>query len=102
MKKEDFLKFPERVKEGIRRAFKLEGIKDSLINEYLSEFEDFTFQKTKNRSYIGRLNYSCKMTERYADRFNFNQKEVYQSEIAKKLAIYQPKKIIITFILMSV
>ena len=86
MKKEDFNKFSVRVKEGIRRAFELEGIKDSLINKYLSEFEGFTFQKATNRSYIGRLNYSCKMTERYADRFNFNQKEIYQSEISKKIS----------------
>ncbi|MGM0603880.1 MAG: plasmid pRiA4b ORF-3 family protein [Bacillota bacterium] len=86
MKKEDFNKFSARVKEGIRRAFKLEGIKDSLINKYLSEFEDFTFQKATNRSYIGRLNYSCKMAERHADRINFNQKEIYQSEIAKRIS----------------
>jgi hypothetical protein len=86
MKKEDFNKFSVRVKEGIRKAFELEGIKDSLINKYLSEFEDFTFQKANNRSYIGRLNYSCKMTERFAERINFNQKEIYQSEIAKKIS----------------
>jgi hypothetical protein len=86
MKKEDFNKFSARVKEGIRRAFELEGIKDSLINKYLSEFEDFTFQKANNRSYIGRLNYSFKMTERYEGRFNFNQKEIYQSEISKKIS----------------
>ena len=84
LKKEDFLKFPERVKEGIRRAFEMEGIKDSLIEKYLNEFNNFIFQKTKNRKYVGRLTQACKDIEFYAD--EFNEKEIYQAESSKNIS----------------
>ncbi|MFO7814486.1 MAG: plasmid pRiA4b ORF-3 family protein [Halanaerobiales bacterium] len=84
LKKDDFLNFPERIKEGIRQAFEMEGIKDSLIEKYLSEFEDFTFQKTKNRKYVGRLTQACKDIEFYADEFNEN--EIYQAESSKNIS----------------
>lgn len=84
LKKNDFLKFPERVKEGVRRAFKMEGIKDSLFEKYLNEFNDFTFQKTKNRKYVGRLTQTCKDIDFYAD--EFNEKEIYQDESSKNIS----------------
>lgn len=83
MKKNDFNNFQKRVKAGIRRAFEREGIKASLIEKYLSQFEDFYYQKAKDRSYIARMNNSCKFAKRFADRFNEN--EIYQSRIAKKV-----------------
>jgi len=73
MKKDDFNNFNERVKEGIRKTFEQEGIKASLIEKYLSQFEDFYFTKAKDRSYIARMNNSCKMTKRFADRFSENE-----------------------------
>ena len=84
MKKDDFLKFPERVKEGIRRAFAMEGIKKSLIEKYLNEFKEFNFQKTKNRKYVGRLTQACKDIKFYAD--EFNEKQIYQSESSKNIS----------------
>jgi hypothetical protein len=83
MKKDEFNHFPERVKEGIRKTFEREGIKESLIEKYLSQFEDFFYQKAENRSYIARMNNSCKVTKRFADRFNEN--EIYQSQVAKNI-----------------
>jgi hypothetical protein len=83
MKKDDFNNFQERVKAGIRRAFEREGIKASLIKKYLNQFEDFCYQKAKDRSHIARMNNSCKFAKRFADRFNEN--EIYQSRIAKKV-----------------
>ena len=50
MKKDDLNNFPGRVKEGIRRTFEREGIKESLIEKYLSQFEDFFYKKAENRS----------------------------------------------------
>jgi hypothetical protein len=61
LKKNDFLNFPERVKEGI---------KNSLIDKYLNEFKDFTFQKTRNRKYVGRLSQTCRDIEFHEDEFN--------------------------------
>ncbi|ADO77318.1 DUF6933 domain-containing protein [Halanaerobium praevalens] len=67
MKKNDFNNFQERVKAGIRRAFEREGIKASLIKKYLSQFEDFYYQKTQDRSHIARINNSCKFAKRFAN-----------------------------------
>ncbi|PUU94565.1 MAG: plasmid pRiA4b ORF-3 family protein [Halanaerobium sp.] len=83
MKKDDLNNFPGRVKEGIRRTFEREGIKESLIEKYLSQFEEFFYKKAENRSYIARMNNSCKFAKRFADRFNEN--EIYQSQIAKNV-----------------
>ncbi|CCU78715.1 hypothetical protein HSACCH_00854 [Halanaerobium saccharolyticum subsp. saccharolyticum DSM 6643] len=83
LKKDDFNNFEDRVKAGIRRAFEREGIKASLIEKYLDQFEDFCYQKAKDRSYIARMNNSCKMTKRFADRLNEN--EIYQSRVAKNI-----------------
>ena len=83
MKKDDFNHFHERVKEGVRRTFEGEGIKESLIEKYLSQFEDFFYQKAENRSYIARMNNSCKIAKRFADRFNENK--IYQSQVVKNI-----------------
>jgi len=83
MKKDDFNHFPERVNEGIRKTFEREGIKESLIEKYLSQFEDFCYQKAKDGSHIARMNNSCKVAKRFADRFNEN--EIYQSQVAKNI-----------------
>ena len=84
LKKNDFLNFPERVKEGIRRAFEREGIKDSLIANYLNKFKDFSYQKTKNRKYVGRLTQTCRDIKFYAD--EFNEQEIYQTESSKNIS----------------
>ncbi|RCW46659.1 MULTISPECIES: plasmid pRiA4b ORF-3 family protein [unclassified Halanaerobium] len=83
VKKDDLNHFPDRVKEGIKRSFEREGIKGSLIEKYLSQFEDFFYQKAKNRSHIARMNNSCKEAKRFADRFNEN--EIYQPQVAKNI-----------------
>ncbi len=83
MTKDDFNNFPDRIKEGIRRAFQHEGIKAGLIEKYLSQFEEFCYQKAKNRSHIARMNYSCKLAKRFADRLNEN--EIYQSAEIKNI-----------------
>jgi hypothetical protein len=84
LKKNDFLNFPERVKEGIRRAFEIEGIKNSLIDKYLNEFEDFSYEKTKNRKYVGRLTQTCRDIEFHADKFN--EQEIYQTESSSNIS----------------
>jgi hypothetical protein len=83
MKKDDFNNFPDRVREGIKRTFEREGIKASLIEKYLSQFEEFYYTKAENRSYIAKMNNSCKVAKRFAERFNEN--DIYQSRIAKKV-----------------
>lgn len=83
MKKDDFNNFPDRVKKGIKKTFERDGIKDSLIEKYLSQFGDFIYQKAKDRSHIARMNYSCKVAKRFDNRFN--EKEIYQPQIAKNI-----------------
>ncbi len=83
MKKDDFNNFPDRVREGIRNTLEREGIKANLIEKYLSQFKDFNYQKAKDRSHIARLNNSCKVAKRFADRFN--ESEIYQSQVAKQV-----------------
>jgi len=63
----------------------MEGINDSLIEKYLNEFEDFSFQKTRNIKYVGRLTQACKDIGFYADEFNEN--EIYQAESSTILNI---------------
>ncbi|MFW6281167.1 MAG: plasmid pRiA4b ORF-3 family protein, partial [Halanaerobium sp.] len=83
MKKDDFNNFSERVKEGIKMTFEREGIKNSLIEKYLSQFKNFYYQKAEDRSYIARMNNSCKMAKRFSDRFN--EKEIYQPRVVKNI-----------------
>lgn len=84
LKKDDFVNFADRVKEAIKRAFKIEGIKDSLIEKYLKEFKNFSYYKTKNRSFVGRLSNICRELDFYSD--EFNEKIIFQDEVSRKIS----------------
>ena len=78
LKKDDFNNFAEHVKDGIKIAFEREEIKKSLINKYLSEFGDLTFQKTRDKKYVARMNFAAKEAEFYSRYFSENL--IYQPQ----------------------
>jgi len=80
LKKGQFTNFTELVKIGIKTAFEREGIKKSLINKYLSEFENFTFQKTKDKKYVARMNFASKEAE-FHSRY-FSENSIYQPQVS--------------------
>jgi len=78
LKKDNFTNFAEHVNAGIKSAFEREGIKESLINKYLNEFKNFTFQKTKDKKYVARMNFASKEAEFHARYFSENS--IYQPQ----------------------
>jgi hypothetical protein len=74
----DFINFLARVKEAIKRSFVREGIKEHIIEKYLNQFEKFSYQKTKNKVYVARMNFACRQAGFYSQ--FFNESSIYQSE----------------------
>jgi len=45
--------------QGIREMFRLEGIKEDIINQYLQQINEVKYTKTKDRTSVARLNKTC-------------------------------------------
>ena len=76
--KDKFTNFAEHVNVGIKNAFERDGIKESLIYKYLNEFKNVTFQKTKNKKYVARMNFAAKEAE-FHSRY-FSENSIYQPQ----------------------
>jgi hypothetical protein len=59
LKAKDFKRFDELISEGIRETWRAEGIKDDVIEKYLSAAGEIRFMKSKDRSAVSRLNKAC-------------------------------------------
>jgi hypothetical protein len=63
LKANDFKKFDEIVIKGIRETFREEGIKEEVIEKYLTHSKVVTISKTKNRTLVARMNNSIGMVD---------------------------------------
>lgn len=61
--KTDFKNIKILIREAIVEAFRVEGIRKDLIEEYMNTAGDITFSKTANRSLVAKLNNSVREVE---------------------------------------
>lgn len=66
-KPKDMASFKERLAEGIRTAFREEGIREEVITAYLERCGNFEFSKTAGRSIVANMNTICDRVEWFAD-----------------------------------
>jgi hypothetical protein len=59
LKAKDFKRLDEVISDGIRETWRAEGIKDNVIEKYLSAAGEIRFTKSKDRSAVSRLNRAC-------------------------------------------
>jgi hypothetical protein len=67
LKAKEFKKIDELIVEGIREAFRAEGIKEDVIEKYISYSPDVTFAKTKDRTCVARMNKACESVHFYTE-----------------------------------
>ncbi|WP_423408311.1 plasmid pRiA4b ORF-3 family protein [Heyndrickxia sp. MSNUG] len=59
LKAKDFKRLGELIKDGLREIWLAEGIKEDVIERYLSAAGEVNFTKSKDRSSVSRLNRAC-------------------------------------------
>lgn len=67
LRAKDFSKLHTVIPQAIRAVWREEGIKESVIDDYLTQAGEVQFAKTKNRSLVARLNQACKEAEIFED-----------------------------------
>lgn len=76
LKAKDMKKIDELIVRAIRETFREEGIKDEVIEAYISQSKEFSFTTTKNRTLVARLNKACENVyyfEEYINQQSINQ-----------------------------
>ncbi|GAA0591942.1 hypothetical protein GCM10009001_05110 [Virgibacillus siamensis] len=73
LKAKDFSRMDSLFKQAIRMVWREEGIKEILIDDYLARAGGVQFGKTKNRSFVARLNRSCKEMTIFEKEINSEQ-----------------------------
>jgi hypothetical protein len=76
LKAKDIKMIDELIIQAIRETFRAEGIKDEVIEAYLSKSKEISYTTTKNRSYVARLNKACDHVyfyERELNQLSLNQ-----------------------------
>ena len=89
-KAKDIAQLEERVKEGIRAAFREEGVPESVIEEYLQNCGNAVYSKTVGRSLVANLNKTCE-TVRYYYIDLVDEGSVIQKRISLTLGRYLVK-----------
>ncbi len=84
LKKADFKNIKSLIKAGIRQTLIAEGIKDDIIEKYLTEFDEIQFNKTKNRTLVARMNQSCKEAKYFGADYVDNK--IVQPYASKRLS----------------
>ncbi|UCZ54945.1 hypothetical protein LGQ02_09445 [Bacillus shivajii] len=72
LKAKDYKNLEELFIEGVKQAFKEEGIKAEMIDKYVQHSKQFFYGKTKNRTTVARVNQICKEIEFFIDRLDLN------------------------------
>lgn len=70
LRKKDFANLSQLIEDAIARCLAEEGIKQEVIERFLSESRPFIFTKMKDRFAVARLNKACevaKIFESYVD-----------------------------------
>ncbi|MEH7523304.1 plasmid pRiA4b ORF-3 family protein [Bacillus sp. JJ1503] len=59
LKAKEFKNLDEVILQGIRETFREEGIKDEVIEKFLSQSKEISYTKTKDRTSVARMNKAC-------------------------------------------
>jgi hypothetical protein len=81
LKAKDFKNLDELFIHAICETFRAEGIKEEIIEAYISESKEITYTTTKNRTLVARLNKSCEQVYFYSR--DLNQQAINQLSINK-------------------
>lgn len=80
----DFKKLGELIFLGIREALKAEGIKDEVIEKYMSHSNEIAYTKTKDRTSVSRLNKACENLYYFDDYLEVDS--VVQNSLSMRLS----------------
>jgi hypothetical protein len=84
LKAKDLKKIDELILQAIRETFREEGIKDEVIEAYISQSNKFSFTTTKNRTLVARLNKACENVYYFEERID--QGKINQVILSKKVS----------------
>jgi hypothetical protein len=84
LKAKDLKKIDELILQAIIVSFREEGIKDEVIEAYISQSNKFSFTTTKNRTLVARLNKACENVYYFEERID--QSKIYQAALGKRVS----------------
>ena len=85
-KAKDITHLEERIKEGIRAAFREEGVPEIVTEEYLRNCGNVIYSKTAGRSLVANLNKTCETVGYYIELMD--EESVIQRRISLALGRY--------------
>ncbi len=84
LKAKNFDQFNEYILQGIRETLREEGVKEEIIERFLSDSGKISFVKTKNRVTVARMNKACDNVYFYQELLNENS--IYNTELSKRVS----------------
>jgi hypothetical protein len=84
LKAKDLKKIDELILQAISETFREEGIKEEVIETYISQSKKFSFTTTKNRTLVARLNKACENVYYFGERIN--QGQINQVALSKRVS----------------
>ncbi|WP_071460893.1 plasmid pRiA4b ORF-3 family protein [Bacillus massilinigeriensis] len=84
LKAKEFQNLGRIAKDGIRKTFEAEGMKDEVIEKYLDALGEVSFAKTKNRSTVARMNKACETVLYFEE--DLDLESMYQPQLGKRLS----------------
>jgi hypothetical protein len=84
LKAKNLKKIDVLILHAIRETFREEGIKDEVIEAYISQSKKFSFTTTKNRTLVARLNKACENVYYFESRID--QSKIYQAALGKRVS----------------
>jgi hypothetical protein len=84
LKAKDLKKIDELIVQAIRETFQEEGIKDEVIEAYISQAKEVSFSTTKNRTLVARLNKACENAYYFEE--YINQHSIHQPALSKHIS----------------
>ena len=82
LRAKDFSRLDALIPQAIQTVWRAEGIKESVIDDYLTRAGEVQFSKTKSRSLVAKLNQACKEVEFFED--DIDPEAQIQSTLSKK------------------
>ncbi|MGD7043215.1 plasmid pRiA4b ORF-3 family protein [Jeotgalibacillus proteolyticus] len=83
LKAKDFKRLNELIPEAIERAYREEGVEEEVIQTYLSQVGEVLFTKTKDRTFVARLNKTCELVSIFDEKIKGDSQ--HQSSLTKKV-----------------
>jgi hypothetical protein len=84
LKAKEMKKIDELIVQSIRETFQEEGIKDEVIDAYISQAKEVSFSTTKNRTLVARLNKACENAYYFEE--YINQQSIHQTAFSKHIS----------------